>query len=64
MRIIKEGRKPKTEWQVTCEECGCVYVFDGGDINYDHKEGDEWVNCPTCGEGLRVNNRYNWEGDE
>ena len=41
MRIIKEGRKPKTEWQVTCEECGCVYVFDGGDINYDHKEGDE-----------------------
>ena len=48
----------------TCKECGCVYVFDGGDINYDHKEGDEWVNCPTCGEALRVNNRYNWEDEE
>ncbi|MBO5080371.1 MAG: hypothetical protein J6B82_05765 [Bacteroidaceae bacterium] len=64
MRIIKEGRKPKTEWKVTCKECGCVFVFDSRDINYDQREGDEWVNCPTCGEGFRVNNRNNWEDEE
>ena len=24
MRIIKEGKKPIKEWEVTCKKCGCI----------------------------------------
>lgn len=64
MRIIKEGRKAKTEWQVTCKECGCVFVFDIMEVNYDQKEGDEWVYCPMCGEIIDVNNRDIWKEEK
>ena len=64
MRIIKEGRKPKTEWKVTCKECGCVFVFNSRDINYDQREGDEWVNCPNCRHAYDVKDRDNWEDEE
>lgn len=56
MRIIKEGRKPVTEWKVTCEKCGCIFVFDGRDIESDQREGD-WVVCPTCKTCITVTHR-------
>lgn len=61
MRIIKEGKKPIKEWQVTCKNCGCVFVFDRGDVHSDQREGD-WVVCPTCNGCIDVTHREHWNG--
>lgn len=28
MRIIKEGKLPPKEKEMTCPECGCVFMYD------------------------------------
>ena len=61
MRIIKEGKKPATEWQITCERCGCVFAFNGADISYIQREDSEWVNCPSCHVAIDVKDRNKWE---
>ena len=59
MRIIKEGKKPVEEWQVTCDKCGCVFAFDRSDIHSDQREGN-WVYCPTCNAVIDVTYRGHW----
>ena len=61
MRIIKEGKKPKTEWEITCSKCGCVFVYDSKDVWYDQRENSEWVHCPTCHNTFDVKDRENYE---
>lgn len=56
MRIIKEGQKPVKEWQITCYNCGCIFIFDRSDIHSDQREGD-WVECPTCNKCIDVTYR-------
>ena len=56
MRIIKEGKKPIKEWQVTCKDCGCIFVFDNRDVKSDQREGDLVV-CPTCKKCITVTHR-------
>ena len=61
MRIIKEGQKPITEWQMECLRCGCIFVFDDRDVVVDDREGDEWVYCPECYKAICCDGREHWE---
>lgn len=54
MRIIKEGKKPKTEIETTCERCGCVFAYESKDVRYDQRETASWVKCPQCGKVIVV----------
>ena len=54
MRIIKEGRKPKTEIETTCDRCGCVFAYEAKDVKYDQREKESWVRCPQCGIAIAV----------
>lgn len=57
MRIIKEGTIKK-EIEMTCPECGCVFVIEKKkDVEFDFREGECWVHCPTCGNVLAVDIR-------
>lgn len=47
MKILKKGRKkPTTEWFFRCEKCGCEFLANESDREYD-RDGD-YVKCPTC----------------
>ena len=39
MRIIKEGKLPPKEKEMTCPECGCVFMYDRSDIHSDQIVG-------------------------
>ena len=54
MRIIKEGKKPTKEIEMTCDRCGCVFAYERGDVNYSQIERDSWVYCPTCKQAIEV----------
>lgn len=60
MRIIKEGRQPATEWQMECKRCGCIFAFDNKDVQWDQRENDEWVHCPTCNQAIGCKGRKYW----
>lgn len=57
MRIIKPGREPKKEIELTCERCGCVFAYGKEDVR---PTGDpsvkvkDCVICPHCGELIYV----------
>lgn len=54
MRVIKEGRKPVKEIEKTCDQCGCVFAYERGDVHcIDQREGC-FVYCPTCEKALSV----------
>lgn len=43
---------------MTCPECGCVFVIEKKkDVEFDYREGECWVHCPTCGHVLAVDIR-------
>ncbi len=50
MRIIKEGRKPPKEIEVTCEQCGCIFAYERKDLqcSRQYNNAEYWVECPTC----------------
>lgn len=56
MRIIKEGKKPTKEIEMTCDQCGCVFSYERGDVQSVVQYGDThyWVDCPTCGNRIFV----------
>ena len=57
MRIIKEGKLPPKEKKMTCQECGCVFMYERSDIHSDQQEGC-WVVCPTCKKYIDVDGRW------
>ena len=57
MRIIKKGTLPPKEKKMTCQECGCVFMYDRSDIHSDQREGC-WVVCPTCKKCIDVDGRW------
>ncbi len=59
MKIIREGRKPATEWTIECKQCGCIFSFDDSDVKSDQREGD-WVHCPTCNQAIGCTGRRYW----
>lgn len=56
MRIIKEGKLPSKEKEMTCPECGCVFMYERSDIHSDQRDGD-FVICPTCKTHININGR-------
>lgn len=57
MRIIKPGREPKKEIELTCERCGCVFAYGKEDVKSTTVEYNYiyyFVVCPTCGERIEV----------
>lgn len=56
MRIIKEGKKPAKEIEITCDRCGCVFTYNEKDISSTrlYNESHYWVTCPTCGSMIVV----------
>ena len=54
MRVIKQGELKEKKGE--CERCGCVFSFNGNDIDYDLIETRDMVGhkrayfvvCPTC----------------
>ena len=59
MKIIREGHKPATEWQMECKRCGCIFSFYDRDVKSDQREGD-WVHCPTCNHAIGCTGRRYW----
>ena len=57
MRIIKKGKVPREEWQITCKKCGCIFAFERRDIQSDRRDGD-FVICPTCNEYIGIKLGY------
>lgn len=57
MRIIKEGKLPPKEKEMTCPECGCVFKYERADVHSDQHEGC-WVVCPTCKNYIDVDGRW------
>ena len=57
MRIIKEGKLPPKEKKMTCENCGCVFMYERSDVHSDQREGC-WVVCPTCKKFIDVDGRW------
>lgn len=52
MRIIKQGREPKKEIELTCKRCGCEFAYSKEDVKfdpYDHNGEYCYVECPFCG---------------
>lgn len=45
MRIIKEGKKPVKEIEKQCDRCGCVFVYERGDV----KVASQSITEPTIG---------------
>lgn len=57
MRIIKEGKLPSKEKEMTCYMCGCVFMYDlYSDIHSDQR--DDFVICPTCKTHININGRW------
>ena len=54
MRVIKEGKKPTKEIEMTCDRCGCVFAYERGDVNYSQRDVESWVHCPTCKKAINV----------
>lgn len=54
MRIIKPGREPKKEIELTCERCGCVFAYERKDISESQIERNSWVYCPCCKKPIDV----------
>ena len=54
MRIIKEGKLPPKEKEMTCQECGCVFMYERSDVVCDERYGC-YVVCPTCGKFITIN---------
>ena len=48
MRVIKEGKKPTKEIEMTCDRCGCVFAYERGDVYYSQRDVESYVYCPTC----------------
>ena len=57
MRVIKEGKLPPKEKEMTCPECGCVFMYERSDVHSDQGEGG-WVVCPTCKKYIAVDGRW------
>ena len=56
IRIIKHGRPVENVYKITCDICGCVFLFNKTDVtNRDERISyDEWIDhyyicCPDCG---------------
>lgn len=45
IEIIKHGTKRKT----TCEECGCLFSFEGTDFKPQKDSIKKAIDCPQCG---------------
>lgn len=57
MRIIKPGREPKKEIELTCERCGCVFAYEREDVEFDPfvSNGEYYyVECPCCGKTIEA----------
>lgn len=57
MRIIKPGREPKKEIEMTCERCGCEFAYEREDVQYDPFDSNGeyyYVNCPHCDKIIEV----------
>jgi DNA-directed RNA polymerase subunit RPC12/RpoP len=56
-QIIKEGPKqfPKTK---KCHRCGTKFTYEKSDIEFDSRENDSYVVCPStsCGAFISVTN--------
>lgn len=46
MKILKKGKVKFAAWLFICEECGCKFLANESDREYD-RDGD-YVKCPTC----------------
>ena len=57
MRVIKEGKLPPKEKEMTCQECGCVFMYERSDVHSDQGEGGLVV-CPTCNKFIYVDGRW------
>jgi len=53
IKILKDGVIPKITkvmYKATCQNCGCVFVFENGDIKSQERciNGRITVECPYC----------------
>lgn len=53
VKIISVPKREKPEekkyYRTYCRKCGCRFVYDSDDINYDEFES---IDCPNCGKRL------------
>ncbi len=57
MKIIEKGEK-----QYECKCCGCKFIIDRMDINYEidiFNGGFYYVKCPQCHSKVKVNYEQN-----
>lgn len=50
MNIIKQGKLPEENNQITCKKCDTVYEYSSKDLDGDWRDGSQWVRCPVCKE--------------
>ena len=58
MKIIKRGKVPTVEREITCSTCKTVFSFTPSEARYtsDFRDGDFYtINCPVCGREQNVN---------
>lgn len=49
-RIISDGTDT---YRATCDECGCVFTYERGDVHHNYMHSADHVSCPQCGHGCR-----------
>lgn len=66
IKIIKQGKLPKSPVRFTCQLCGCVFDADGENLGFDLDESGYFIElvsragCPICGRRCEVRK---WELD-